>query len=62
MSSKSKVADMLHKTVTGSLALITAFALVDVTRGFSVLVRRNIDRRNAHAEQQQDRNADTGKE
>ncbi|KAL7693850.1 hypothetical protein Plhal304r1_c003g0012531 [Plasmopara halstedii] len=58
MPSNSKVADILHKTVTGSLALITAFALVDVTRGFSVLVKRNIDRRDANAlvmDQQQDR-------
>ena len=45
MLGSTKVADILHKTVTGGLILTTAFALVDVTRGFSVLVKRNIDRR-----------------
>jgi hypothetical protein len=48
MPGSSKVADILHKTVTGSLVLVTAFTLADVTRGFSVLVKRNMDRRAAH--------------
>ncbi|KAF1789987.1 hypothetical protein GQ600_4353 [Phytophthora cactorum] len=37
MPGSSKVADILHKTVTGGLVLVTAFGLADVTRGFSVL-------------------------
>ncbi|TDH69142.1 hypothetical protein CCR75_009375 [Bremia lactucae] len=59
MASSSKVADILHKSVTGGLMLVTVFGLVDVTRGFSFLVKRNIDRRAAHAaemEQQQKQN------
>ena len=56
MSSSNKVADILHKTVTGGLVLATVFALADVTRGFSVLVKRNIDRRaeSATAKKQSD--------
>ncbi|KAE8912549.1 hypothetical protein PF005_g11987 [Phytophthora fragariae] len=53
MAGSSKVTDILHKTVTGGLVLVTAFALADVTRGFSVLVKRNMDRR-AAAEQAQE--------
>ncbi|KAL3669911.1 hypothetical protein V7S43_005285 [Phytophthora oleae] len=54
MAGSNKVADILHKSVTGGLVLVTAFALADVTRGFGVLVKRNIDRRAAHeAEQEQ---------
>uniref|UniRef100_H3HC74 Uncharacterized protein n=1 Tax=Phytophthora ramorum TaxID=164328 RepID=H3HC74_PHYRM len=37
MPGSNKVADILHKTVTGGLVLVTAFALADVTRGFGVL-------------------------
>ncbi|KAF4045183.1 hypothetical protein GN244_ATG02567 [Phytophthora infestans] len=48
MSTGSKVADILHKTVTGGLVLATVFTLVDVTRGFSTLARRNVERRAAH--------------
>ncbi|EGZ26669.1 hypothetical protein PHYSODRAFT_469158 [Phytophthora sojae] len=54
MAGSSKVADILHKTVTGGLVLVTAFALADVTRGFGVLVKRNMDRRAAHAAAEQE--------
>ncbi|KAK1931212.1 hypothetical protein P3T76_013401 [Phytophthora citrophthora] len=57
MAGSSKVADILHKTVTGGLVLVTAFALADVTRGFGVLVKRNIDRRAAHAAEQEQNDA-----
>ncbi|KAL4114178.1 hypothetical protein PRNP1_014607 [Phytophthora ramorum] len=54
MPGSNKVADILHKTVTGGLVLVTAFALADVTRGFGVLVKRNIDRRAEHAAAEQE--------
>lgn len=60
MPGSNKVADILHKTVTGGLVLVTAFALVDVTRGFSVLVKRNIDRRAAHAAALEQEQSDAG--
>uniref|UniRef100_A0AAV1U802 Uncharacterized protein n=1 Tax=Peronospora matthiolae TaxID=2874970 RepID=A0AAV1U802_9STRA len=53
MPGSNKVADILHKTVTGGLVLITVVTLADVTRGFGVLVKRNVDRRAAHAATQQ---------
>ncbi|RLN57805.1 hypothetical protein BBP00_00007347 [Phytophthora kernoviae] len=52
MVSSSKVADIIHKTVTGGLVLATVFALADVTRGFSVLVKRNTDRTAEYEAQQ----------
>ncbi|RMX63687.1 hypothetical protein KXD40_002581 [Peronospora effusa] len=58
MSGSNKVADILHKTVTGGLILATVFSLVDVTRGFSVLVKRNIDRRAESAAAQKQSDAD----
>ncbi|KAG7387323.1 hypothetical protein PHYBOEH_008272 [Phytophthora boehmeriae] len=52
MANSSKVADIIHKTVTGGLVLATAFTLADVTRGFSVLVKRNMDRTAEYEAQQ----------
>ncbi|DAZ93113.1 TPA: hypothetical protein N0F65_012819 [Lagenidium giganteum] len=45
----AKIADILHKTATTGLVVLTVAGLADVTRGFSVLVKRNIDRREAAA-------------
>lgn len=41
----SRVADVLHKTVTTGLIVITIAGVADVVRGFSVLTKRNIERR-----------------
>lgn len=50
------MADIIHKTVTGGLVLATVLTLADVTRGFGVLVKRNMDRNAAYeAQQQQDK-------
>lgn len=43
----SRVADILHKTVTTGLIVITIAGVADVVRGFGVLTKRNIDRRAA---------------
>lgn len=43
----SRVADVLHKTVTTGLVLVTIAGVADVVRGFGVLTKRNIDRRSA---------------
>lgn len=43
----SRAADVLHKTVTTGLVLVTIAGLADVVRGFTVLTKRNIDRRSA---------------
>ncbi|KAI9918108.1 hypothetical protein PsorP6_012484 [Peronosclerospora sorghi] len=51
-----KLVNTLHKTVAGGLMVMTAIALVDVTRGFGVFVKRNLDRRSAYASnEEQDR-------
>ncbi|KAG3032461.1 hypothetical protein PC116_g6941 [Phytophthora cactorum] len=60
MAPLENVADILHKTVTGGLVLVTAFGLADVTRGFSVLVKRNIERREAHEAAMQQEQSDAG--
>jgi hypothetical protein len=49
MATATKIADVAHKAVATGLILTTLFGLADVTRGFGVLVQRNIDRRNAPA-------------
>ncbi|GLE02501.1 hypothetical protein PINS_up011339 [Pythium insidiosum] len=54
MSATTKIADVAQKTVTTGLVLLTIAGLADVTRGFNVLVQRNVERRrvaeaNAHA-------------
>ncbi|GAB9466862.1 hypothetical protein Gpo141_00004227 [Globisporangium polare] len=41
----SRVADVLHKTVTTGLIVITIAGVADVVRGFGVLTKRNIERR-----------------
>lgn len=43
----SRVADVLQKTVTTGLILVTIAGVADVVRGFSVLTKRNYDRRSA---------------
>ncbi|KAJ0400211.1 hypothetical protein P43SY_009528 [Pythium insidiosum] len=45
MSASTKIADVAQKTVTTGLVLLTVAGLADVTRGFNVLVQRNLERR-----------------
>lgn len=49
MTTGTKVADVLHKTVISGLLVVTVVGLADVVRGFTVLTKRNVDRRAAAA-------------
>lgn len=49
MTTGTKVADVLHKTVISGLLVVTVVGLADVVRGFTVLTKRNVDRRSAPA-------------
>lgn len=51
------IIDVAHKTAAAGLIGLTIYGLVDVSRGFSILVKRNIDRKHAAKSSEMEKNA-----